>query len=83
MRVDGLKNAKGPEGDRAREAAANLEQWAKQKKVVSQVIGPTGWRERGPSGEMEPKMIVTKDEIDTCRIHRNHYHLTIKREGTR
>lgn len=72
VRVVNLKTASGPEAERAREAAANLEKWAKKTKEVRQLIGPNGGWTKQINGKCDPL-----NEPNLLREHKNHYHLGI------
>ena len=78
VRVVNLDTATGPKGEQAREAAANLEKWAKGKDEVTQIIGPTGWWERNEKGEMKQKIPVKPEDIKKLEEHKNHYHIGTK-----
>ncbi len=78
VRVVNLDTATGPKGEQAREAATNLEEWAKGKDDVTEIIGPTGWWKRDSKGKMEPKIPANDREIKTLEEHKNHYHIGTK-----
>jgi hypothetical protein len=78
VRVVDLSTATGPKAEQAREAAANLEEWAKGKDEVTQIIGPTGWWERNSEEKMEPKIATSDREIKILGEHKNHYHITTR-----
>jgi len=75
VRVVNLETATGPEAERAQEAAANLEKWAKNEPKIKQLIGPTGWLERGSDGVMRPKQLTKPKDFKTLDEHKNHYHI--------
>lgn len=72
VRVVNLKTASGPEAERARQAAANLEQWAEDNNRIRQLIGPNGGWTRVGRRTFKPIM-----DSGLLREHKNHYHIGI------
>ena len=79
VRVKDLQSGTGEKAERAREAAANLEDWAKKNPDVTQVIGPTGRWESNGSGDMDKRVPVEPKDFKILQEHKNHYHITIHR----
>jgi len=71
--VKDLEKTQTPEGKRAKEAAANIEEWAKNNESVNQFIGPNGgWNKMGR--DWKP---ITDPEL--LNAHKNHYHINVFR----
>jgi len=72
--VKDLKNAKGNQAERAQEAAANLEEWAKTHENINQVIGPNGgWGKKGG------KWVPIENPV-LLNEHKDHYHINVFRK---
>ncbi|GAB6126624.1 hypothetical protein JCM14124_23300 [Humidesulfovibrio idahonensis] len=69
-----LERTQTPEGKRANEAAANIEEWAKNNESVNQFIGPNGGWNKGLDG----KWVPIKDPA-LLNAHKNHYHINVFR----
>jgi hypothetical protein len=71
--VAGLETSTAPGADRAREAARNLEEWAKENPDVNQIIGPGGgWNKDG--GAWRPIR-----DARLLKEHEDHYHINVFR----
>jgi hypothetical protein len=75
VRVVNLETATGPEAERAREAAANLEKWAKVDDDIKQFIGPNGGWTRDRSGNPYPINPNDPKGRKLLDEHKNHYHI--------
>jgi hypothetical protein len=73
--VQGLETSTAPGAQRAREAAANLEKWAKENPNVNQFIGPNGGWSKNTAGKFAP---ITNDLL--LNQHKNHFHINVFRK---
>jgi hypothetical protein len=72
--VKNLGTASGPEGEKARSAAANLEEKLKNNPDVNQIIGPSGgWNRDGRAWRPISDAKLLKE-------HQDHYHINVYRK---
>lgn len=75
--VRDLEKAQGQDGDRARQAAKNMEEQAKKDPNVNQVIGPDGGWNKVGRDKIEP--IPPKENKELLDRHKDHYHINVYR----
>ncbi|MBU1040906.1 MAG: hypothetical protein KKF77_07400 [Proteobacteria bacterium] len=78
--VKDLGKAQGEEGERARQAAKNMEEQAKKDGNVNQVLGPTGCWEKGENRrwrQLDPE--IPRDQ-GLINGHKDHYHINVYRK---
>ena len=76
--VAGLESSNAPGADRAREAARNLEAWAKGDPNVNQFIGPKGGWNKDADGYPTP-MDPAKQKM-LLDGHKDHIHINVYRK---
>ena len=77
--VKGLERAEGPEADKARRAAENMVEQAKNDPNCNQILGPTGcWNQT----DGEWKELKTGDPKNDRLIagHKDHFHINVFRK---
>jgi len=80
--VKDLEKTQTPAGKRAKEAAANMEEWAKNNESVNQFIGPNGGWNKRTDGTIEAIRATTRERIDLLNTHKNHFHINVFRNRT-
>jgi hypothetical protein len=76
--VKDLGAAPGPEGEKARRAAANLEEKLKNNPDVNQIIGPNGgWNRDGQTLKAKFTRITNKTLLNE---HKDHFHINVRRK---
>lgn len=75
--VKDLGNAQGQEGERARQAAKNMEWQAKEDPNINQVVGPDGGWNKVGRDKIEP--IPPKENKELLDRHKDHYHINVYR----
>lgn len=78
MAVKDLGTASGLEGEKARSAAANLEEKLKNNPDVNQVIGPSGGWNR--AGETPTSKLIPITDKALLNEHKDHYHINVRRK---
>jgi len=76
--VKNLGTASGPEGEKARSAAANLEEKLKNNPDVNQIIGPSGGWNR--DGELPKAKFTPITDKTLLNEHKDHYHINVRRK---
>jgi hypothetical protein len=71
--VRDLETAEGPDANKARRAATNVEKWAREDDKVNQFIGPKGgWNRVG-------KRIEPISDPGLLKEHKDHFHINVFR----
>ncbi|MBI5518903.1 MAG: hypothetical protein HY916_02460 [Desulfovibrio sp.] len=76
--VAGLETSTAPGADRAREAARNLGDWAKENPDVNQFIGPKGGWNKDGKGNITP-LAPAKQKV-LLDGHKDHIHINVFRK---
>jgi len=76
--VKDLGSAPGPVGEKARRAAANLEERLKNNPNVNQIIGPSGGWNRDDRGKWD-EFRNTPQSRKLLQDHQDHYHINVYR----